>query len=449
VRERTWPGEWMLIVGFVAIIGSVPLAQIALELARGQRVRFTEVFCQAPTPANLRQYERGLEESSWAQQTLRPVYQRVLWEAFGHTTADAIAGLDGWMFYRPDVRYLLEPHLREPPPEDGTWVRNGRAELRRQSVVRAVVRFRDQLEERGIRLLVVPVPGKPGVYPEHLTRRVSDALPAHGLPSKLFIDRLLNNAVDVVDLPFETIRKRKEDELPLYLQQDTHWSPEGVRRAAHVVSEAARQLFPGIKPTRRLQTRTVRVTRFGDIPEMARAAGLNLPRVGQTIECRQVIDQQLLSIHGGLLIPDDAQRPGTFRYPGGGAEILLLGDSFCRIYQLPEPPSLGELPAPATAPTTTSTAPAATRPAGGGPVLLPGSAGFLSHLVLGLRAPVDAIISDGGASTDVRRTLNMYPEILENKKLVIWVFAERDIMLGRAGWQDVDLPVDLSRVGAP
>jgi hypothetical protein len=76
-------------------------------------------------------------------------------------------------------------------------------------------------------------------------------------------------------------------------------------------------------------------------------------------------------------------------------------------------------------------------------VFSPGPAGFISHLALALKSPVDAIVSDGGASTDVRRKLSTNPEILEGKKVVIWEFVERDIALGAQGWEDVPLPVKL------
>ena len=65
--------------------------------------------------------------------------------------------------------------------------------------------------------------------------------------------------------------------------------------------------------------------------------------------------------------------------------------------------------------------------------LLPGSAGFISHLALALKSPVDAIVSDGGAATDVRRKLSTNPEILEGKQVVVWEFVERDIALGAPG----------------
>jgi hypothetical protein len=52
-------------------------------------------------------------------------------------------------------------------------------------------------------------------------------------------------------------------------------------------------------------------------------------------------------------------------------------------------------------------------------------------------------VSDGSASTDVRRKLSTNPEILEGKKVVVWEFVERDIALGGQGGEDVPLPTKL------
>jgi hypothetical protein len=86
--------------------------------------------------------------------------------------------------------------------------------------------------------------------------------------------------------------------------------------------------------------------------------------------------------------------------------ILVLGDSFLRIYQQDEP----------------------------------GSAGFIAHLAKELKQPVTSLVNDGGASTLVRQELYRRPELLKNKQVVIWEFVERDIRLGTEGWQQVPLP---------
>ena len=154
--------------------------------------------------------------------------------------------------------------------------------------------------------------------------------------------------------------------------------------------------------------------------------GLREKFPAEAVECVQVTDAAL-----GPMLPGASARPGTYCYPGQQATVLVLGDSFSRIYQYAEPQSLGELAAGAT-----NSVPVQT----GTKRLLPGSAGFVSHLALQLRAPVDAIVSDGGAATDVRRKLSTDPEILEGKKVVVWEFVERDIALGAQGWEPVELP---------
>jgi hypothetical protein len=88
------------------------------------------------------------------------------------------------------------------------------------------------------------------------------------------------------------------------------------------------------------------------------------------------------------------------------SQVLVLGDSFLRIFQQDEP----------------------------------GAAGFVAHLARNLKQPVASIINDGGASTLVRQELNRRPNLLANKKVVIWEFVERDIRFGTLGWQKIRLP---------
>jgi hypothetical protein len=142
----------------------------------------------------------------------------------------------------------------------------------------------------------------------------------------------------------------------------------------------------------------------------------------------------------GLLVPGAADRPGTFRAAGGQAKVLLLGDSFSRVYQYLEPRSLGEV---------RHGVPDRERQSDGAVgiegrlltrALLPGSAGFPAHLARELAAAVDTIVSDGGAATEVRQRLSVNPEILEGKRVVIWEFVERELASGAAGWEDVSLP---------
>ena len=71
---------------------------------------------------------------------------------------------------------------------------------------------------------------------------------------------------------------------------------------------------------------------------MMQIPGLRGAFAAEMAECMQVLDPVL-----GPLVPGASDRPGTYCYPGQQAAVLVLGDSFCRIYQYPEPQSLGEL----------------------------------------------------------------------------------------------------------
>ncbi len=430
MSRRPLSSEIALTLIFLIIIFGVPIAQTCIQLSHGERAQFTDLFRYMPTENNLRQFEQTLKEDSWFEQKLRPLMQRLLFMALGDTGSKAIVGREGWLFYRPDVRCLVEPDRPDTSSKAGRWVERGEGTYQ-DSVVWAIVHFRDQLKERGIEVLVMPVPGKPSIYPQKLCRTVGQDANRLSSPTRQLVQKLSAQGVQVVDLfdRFSRARREKPGE-DLYLAQDTHWTPAGARIAAEALVEKFRNLGWAPAQSVNFTPRMVRVRRYGDILEMI------VPRSSQDhtpyedVECRQALDPT-----GRGLTSSESERPGTYRYPGGGAPVLVLGDSFCRIYQEREPRSLGQLDDPSVdgeggnihADKT------ATR-------FLPGSAGFPSQLALSLMAPVDYIVSDGGASTDVRRTLATDPEILEGKKVVVWEFVERDIQLGKSGWLDVPLP---------
>ena len=428
-----------LIVLFAAIVLGVPLAQICIELVRGERAQCADLFRYVPSEKNLREFETTLEDKSWFQRTLRREMQSFLFKALQDTGSKGMMGRNGWVFYRPGVRYLVEPNRLELDERDSAWVRSPGDTTRRDSVVQAIVRFRDQLSERGIRLLVVPVPGKASVYPDMLTRRAADRQGEFRSPTLELIEQLGIQEVDTVDL-FGLFRRARKGK-PLfssgkayYLARDTHWTPTGMKLAAEAVAQKVRGM--GLTPefSRQYAVRRVEVIRYGDILEMMQVPGIQEEFPGEAVECEQVVHKAL-----GLLVQPNSPRAGTYMSPaapGQETSILVLGDSFCRIYQLAEPRSLGR-----NVDQTDRSRPEVTREGEKRTKrLLPGSAGFISHLALALEAPVDYIVSDGGASTDVRRKLSTNAEIIEGKKLVIWVFAERDIGLGKEGWKDVSLP---------
>jgi hypothetical protein len=435
MSNPTRKSELALVICFLAVIAAVPVAQTCIELTRHERVQATDVFRYQPTAKNLRQFEHTLEEKSWFQQHLRPAMQRLLFTTLHDTGAQGILGRNYWLFYRPDLRYLVEPDRLETDTSGSKWVQPPNRGTHRETVEKAILRFRDQLKERGITLVVMPVPGKPSVYPDQVTGRAVGTERQLQSPTLELLNALQRQGVATVDL-FAAFRATRESGRltkmagELYLARDTHWTPLGAQIAAQAVAAKLGALNLAPPARKEFRTQGVTVTRWGDILDMMQIPGLRRTFGPETALCAQVLDPAL-----GPMVPAASDRPGTYCYPGQQARVLVLGDSFCRIYQYPEPQSLGEMPVlVAAGPPTES----------GAKRLLPGSAGFISHLALALKSPVDAIVSDGGAATDVRRRLSTNPEILEGKQVVVWEFVERDIALGAQGWEAVPLPKKLS-----
>src|SRR5262249_9517222 len=249
----------------------------------------------------------------------------------------------------------------------------------------AVVHFRAQLAARGIHLLLMPAPNKESVYPEKLTRFAVPPTRVLSGETRAFLAQCADAGVEVVDL-FALYREaRRTDATPLYLQQDSHWSPAGVELAASAVAERILALGWLSHGSVNQDRRAAPVKRLGDIPRMSRSPGIEQRLAPEAVACAQIIRRDT-----GAPYADDP-----------ASEMLVLGDSFLRIYQQDEP----------------------------------GSAGFVAHLGRALGRPLASIINDGGASTLVRQELFRRPQLLANKKVVVWEFVERDLRLGTEGWQ--------------
>ena len=365
---------------FLAVIVAPGLIQTVSELRDGERPRALDIFLQPPTARNLHAYEQSLEETSLVVKQLRPWMQYLQWRFLADAGEKAVVGRHGWLFYRPSVRYVIERQTGAPESDSA-------------DPLPAIRSFRDQLQARGIRLLVVPVPNKESVYPEMLARRAEGAGVVVCEQTRRLLDQLEQCGIEYVDL-FEVFRRARQEESRsdprrLYLAQDSHWSPEGARVAA--VAVARRVLDGGTvnRGDRAYVERSVTVRRHGDLVEM-----LQVPQIERALEPESLACLQVVQSDTGTPYRDAPE-----------SEVLILGDSFLRIYEQDEP----------------------------------GAAGFIAHVARELGQPLTSIVNDGGASTLVRQELARRPTLLLNKRLVIWEFAERDIRYGTEGWQIVPL----------
>lgn len=384
--KRLRDPQWFLILLFLGIIAGVPLIQTLLEVRQGDGVRALDVFSQTPTAVHLRAYERSLETANWAARLTRPWMQFAQFGWLKDGGSKAVLGAPGWYFYKPGLNYLLA----RPEREKAAGATN--------DPLAAIVDFRDQLAARGIRLVIMPAPNKESVYPDRLTPRAEPRSGALSPRTRDLLDRLRATNVEVIDL-FQAFGQARRQtgavsQASLYLAQDTHWSPAGVEVAARTVARRLLELGwvrPGPVD---YSERPAPVRRLGDVVRMLQAPPIERRVSPETVPCAQVVRRD----------------NGEPYQDAPNAEMIVLGDSFMRIYQRDEP----------------------------------GAAGFIAHLAKELKQPLLSLVNDGGGSTLVRQELRGRPAFLKNKKVLLWEFVERDIGLGLEGWPRVALPPALA-----
>ncbi len=367
-----------LILTFLALIGLVAPIQIVLDLRVGERPEIVDLFQRMPTRANLRRLETSLENRCRPAQWIRPWAQLARFILLHDAGDKALRGRSGWFFYKSAVQYLVEPWSPADTDAQG-------------NIFDAIISFRDDLSKRGIRLLVVIAPNKASIYPEMLASRADAAAAPVNPMTRDVLTKLDQAGVEVVDL-FEVYRQARQapDNPPCYLAQDSHWSPEGMRLAAQAVASKILDSGWVAKGPIEYELKPTVVERHGDILRMIRVPQIERFYRPEPLHCTQVLEAGTAKPYA-----DDSDSP-----------VLVLGDSFLRIYEQDDP----------------------------------GSGGFVAHLAYHLGFGLTTIIHDGGASTLVRQQLARKPQLLRGKKVVVWEFVERDIRFGTEGWQMIPLP---------
>jgi lysophospholipase L1-like esterase len=328
------------------------------------------------TSRYLRAFENKVEDENALVLAFRPKYQLAVWNVFNDPGEKVVlgAGEGRWLFYRQDVEFLVQPS-----PLD---VRSAKLD----NPIQAILKFRDQLKAKGVELLVVITPGKPSIYPERLTGIDGLKLAGHG---KAILDSLTKLGLNTVDLYTPLLSAKADDAKlgALYLDDDTHWTPRGAELAAGEIAKKVNAMVDAGQvnigePSMDYVVSDSLADRMGDIGEMSGLNKFNVFKVQQ--------------VTGHVVSPfkDDFRK----------SKILILGDSFSRIYQTDSPVN----------------------------------AGWIAHFAKNISRPVSSIVSDGGASTLVREKLARKAGVLKGKKLLIWEFVERDLRFGAEGWKTIE-----------
>ncbi len=394
-----------LIAAFLLTVAGVPVAQYLTE--SGRIPRAFEIFrafpnawraavqaegisgrvsaANASLKADFKAFEKSLESESFIFRRALPPVQRFTSRFLGLGNEKVYLGRDGWLFFRPDVDHVLGPGFLDSGPD-------GR---RQGGPVPALLRFHDDLAVRGIRLVVVPVPVKPQIEPEHLSSRHAPA-PLRNRSFKRFVRELENAGIECLDISDALVADKVR--CPQFLKTDTHWTPTAMERAAGLIAEkirsvppaslagghAARAPLSGTRPTDSAagfsRAPATEVVHAGDLTAMLRVGPELFP--SESVRVRPVLDAE-----------------GKPWRANPAAEVLLLGDSFANIYSAHD---LGW---------------------GTG-------AGLAEQLSCELQEPVDRIAINAGGASTARQSLARSPARLAGKRVVVCEFAARELSSG-------------------
>ena len=290
----------------------------------------------------------------------------------------AVAGLDDWLFFGPELRHVSLDGFGNPDAGAASPSRTA-AEAGPIPVILDVHR---RLAARDVELLLVPVPPKSVIFPEKVSGALTIPIPVPRLDPILqqLYDQFRAAGVDVLDLTDHFIRERFHSEGPLYCRTDTHWSGSGCTTAAAAIAADVRA-----RPWyAELDTESFGASWYstGINGDLTGPGGI--PAGREELRLRGVI-----------------RRAGRGRTPVAldpQSAVLLLGDSHALVFHA------------------------------GGDLHATG-AGLPDQLAFELGLPVDVAAVPGSGATPALRELlagaGADPEYWGRKRLVIWCFAAR------------------------
>ena len=344
---------------------------------------------------NMKILETDLEENSFLRRFCLPPLQYLLTRFLGQGNEKVVIGKAGTLHYSPGIDALVGPPFLSEI-QQGARVEAAKAWDRpvQPDPLLAIRQFRDQLAARDIALLVLVAPTKASVEPGTLSGRFFESGPVNS-SWPTFVAALKKENIPLFD-PRKILAGYAQKHNTAFLATDTHWLPGAMETVAAKFAGYIRQRFPGLSyDEQALQQVEVVREGEGDIARM-----LVLPEGEKLYPPQQVITHQVLS------------QENEFWQPTRQSELLLLGDSFTNIYSVE---GLGW---------------------GSG-------AGFAEQLSRFLGAPLDLLSrNDNGAYVTremLAAELHRGRDRLEGKRLVIWEFAERELVLGDWRLFDLDL----------
>ena len=299
-------------------------------------------------------------------------------DAFGAKCAALAASVDDfalaggvkpWLFLRSELEHLAKGEFWKAP----------------LPCTASMQAFAAQLKEKGVSLLVVPVPAKAAIHPDKLDASLR---PDAVRPLAPFVAALTSAGLKVVDLD-AAYRKAAAvpGAAPLYCATDAHWSPAGIAIAADAIAAALRedpataQLVVGASPAAAPGTLKIK----GDLT---------------AAEALRRTPEETLTLTWPL------GTPGKGAPADPAAPVLLLGDSHTMVFT--DGAAMG---------------------------MHCEGAGLREHLQARFGAPLAQVSNQNSGGDGARRILRQRelakPDFWQGRKLVIWVFSEREFTAGK------------------
>ena len=361
----------------------------AIREARG----FWGYWALQPPAESISLYETELKNQSVMVEWLLPHTQVPLTGWLGAGNEKAYCGRDGWLYYRPDIDYLTGPGFLEPMQ----MRKRKRGDTPIQpDPLKAILLMKEDLEKRGIELIILPAPTKAMIDPQMLNKAYEGhSTPLQNRSFPQFVQALRSEGVHVIDIAPLLVQERVKTGQAQFLATDTHWTPQAMELSAQALANYINEhkLLPA-QPASGYVQRKAQITGMGDLVTM-----LKLPSGQRIFSPQRVTTQQIFDAEGA---PWRIQRD---------ADVLLLGDSFVNIYSL-SGMGWGE------------------------------QAGFCEQLSYALQRPLDAIVRNAGGSfatrVQLQSELRRGRDRLAGKRLVIYQFAMRDLSEG--DWKMLPLP---------
>jgi hypothetical protein len=249
-------------------------------------------------------------------------HSHLLYSVFRTSSSPKVViGQEGWLYYNggpEDGRPIVDYRGAEPlSPAQLEWLR---------------WMIQDQhewLRERGIRYLLVIVPSKEQIHPEHLPPAITRVGP--GTPREQLLAHLAGRGLPVLDLA-PALREAGR-QAPVFYKTDTHWNSYGCLTASRAILEAL-----GLPPESDDEFDSRSARKYGgDLVRMLNLAASvsetveeRIPRAPLRGNRRSVPEDDMADVVGGV---DDPTLPRALVYRDSytGGLIPFLTDHFREI----------------------------------------------------------------------------------------------------------------------